>query len=105
MEPLVITENVKNCAYAVYAVMFAATLVVYGTEGIFKKSLTNFKLRLKSFWLIVILFTAAFSFNKMFAFFFLAFINYLALKEYVSLIPTRRADRRVLLWAYLAIPW
>jgi phosphatidate cytidylyltransferase len=28
----------------------------------------------------------------------------LALKEYLSLIPTRRADRRVLFWAYAAIP-
>jgi len=104
MEPLVITENVKNCAYTIYAVMLATTLFVYGAQWITKKDLTNFKLRLKSFWLIVILFTVAFSFNKMFAFFFLALINYLALKEYFSLIPTRRADRRVLLLAYLAIP-
>jgi phosphatidate cytidylyltransferase len=29
---------------------------------------------------------------------------YLALKEYLSLIPTRRIDRAVLLFAYLAIP-
>jgi len=84
--------------------MLATTLIVYGAQWIFKKELTNFKLRLKSFWLIVILFTVAFSFNKIFAFFFLALINYLALKEYFSLIPTRRADRRVLLWAYLSIP-
>lgn len=104
MEQLVITENVRNCVYAVYAVMFAVTLFVYVSGWIFKKEMTNFKLRLKSFWLIVILFTAAFSFNKIFAFFFLTFINYLALKEFLSLIPTRRADRRVLLWAYLAIP-
>ena len=104
MEQLIITDNVKNCAYAVYSVMLATTLIVYVLEWILKKDLTNFKLRLKSFWLIVILFTVAFSFNKMFAFFFLALINYLALKEFFSLIPTRRADRRVLLWAYMAIP-
>ena len=104
MEPLIITEHVKNSAYAIYAVMLATTLFVYGAQWIFKKDLTNFKLRLKSFWLIVILFTVAFSFNKTFAFFFLALINYLALKEFFSLIPTRRADRRVLLLAYLCIP-
>ena len=104
MEQLVITENVKNCAYAVYAVMLATTLIVYIAGWLSKKEMTNFKLRLKSFWLIVILFTVAFAFNKMFAFFFLAFICYMALKEFISLIPTRRADRRVLLWAYMAIP-
>jgi len=103
MEPLVITDHVKNCAYAIYAVMLAVSLIVYGAGWILKKDLTNFKLRLKSFWLIIILFTVAFSFNKVFAFFFLALINYLALKEFFSLVPTRRADRRVLLWAYLAI--
>ena len=35
---------------------------------------------------------------------FFAFVSFLALKEYFSLIPTRRADRRVLFWAYAAIP-
>jgi len=35
---------------------------------------------------------------------FLAFVSYLALKEYLSLIPTRRIDRGLLLFAYLAIP-
>ncbi|MGL6194738.1 MAG: phosphatidate cytidylyltransferase [Thermoguttaceae bacterium] len=104
MEQLIITDNTKNCAYAVYAVMFATTFFVYLAGWILKKDMLNFKLRLKSFWLIVILFTVAFSFNKLFAFFFLALINYLALKEFFSLIPTRRADRRVLLWAYLVIP-
>ena len=35
---------------------------------------------------------------------FLGFISYLALKEYLSLVPTRRIDREVLLFADLAIP-
>ncbi len=34
---------------------------------------------------------------------FFAFVSFLALKEYLSLIPTRRVDRQVLLWAYFAI--
>jgi len=35
---------------------------------------------------------------------FFGFTSYLAFKEYLSIIPTRRVDRRVLLYAYLAIP-
>ncbi|MBL8980363.1 MAG: phosphatidate cytidylyltransferase, partial [Gemmatimonadetes bacterium] len=35
---------------------------------------------------------------------FFGLVSFLALKEYFSLIPTRRADRRVLFWAYLSIP-
>jgi phosphatidate cytidylyltransferase len=49
-------------------------------------------------------FTFAIAVNKIVAIVFLAFISYLALKEYLSLIPTRRIDRALLLFAYLAIP-
>ena len=37
MEPLVITEHVRNCAYTVYAVMFAVTLIVYGADRIARR--------------------------------------------------------------------
>ena len=49
-------------------------------------------------------FTLAMLSSRTVAIVFLAFISYLALKEYLSLIPTRRIDRSVLLFAYLAIP-
>jgi phosphatidate cytidylyltransferase len=49
-------------------------------------------------------FTLCVLLNQTVAVIFLAFISYLALKEYLSLIPTRRIDREVLLFAYLAIP-
>ncbi len=35
---------------------------------------------------------------------FVAMISFLALKEFFSIVPTRMADRRVIFWAYLAIP-
>ena len=35
---------------------------------------------------------------------FMGFVSFLALNEYPSLVPTRRADRRVLLWIYLVVP-
>lgn len=105
MEQLIITHNVKICTLIIYAIMILLTLIA-NIVGVIKKKadLSNFKQRMKSFWMIVILFTVAFAWNKITALIFLAFISYLALKEYLSLITTRRADRRVLLWAYLAIP-
>ena len=33
-----------------------------------------------------------------------AVISYIALKEYFSIVPTRRTDRLILLLAYLAVP-
>jgi phosphatidate cytidylyltransferase len=35
---------------------------------------------------------------------FFGFLSFLALKEFLSIVPTRHADRRVIFWTYLAIP-
>ena len=60
--------------------------------------------RIRSWWIIVTVFTLAMVLSRNVAVGFFAFVSFLALKEFLSIIPTRRADRRVLFWAYLAIP-
>jgi phosphatidate cytidylyltransferase len=60
--------------------------------------------RVNSWWIMVGIFTVAIAIDRRLSIIFFAFISFLALKEYLSLIPTRRADRRVLFWAYLSIP-
>ena len=60
--------------------------------------------RIRSWWIIVTVFTLAMVLSRNVAVSFFAFVSFLALKEFLSIIPTRRADRRVLFWAYLAIP-
>ncbi len=60
--------------------------------------------RIASWWIMVAIFSVAIMLSRTVSIAFLAFVSFLALKEYLSLIPTRRADRRVLFWAYLAIP-
>lgn len=62
------------------------------------------RLRIKTWWLIVAVFAAAVLFNRTVSVLVLTFVSFLAFKEYLSLVPTRRADHRVLFWAYLAIP-
>ncbi|MEQ1558675.1 MAG: phosphatidate cytidylyltransferase [Methyloglobulus sp.] len=62
------------------------------------------RLRIKTWWWIVAVFALAVLFNKTISVIVFGFISFLAFKEYLSLIPTRRADHRVLFWAYLAIP-
>lgn len=61
--------------------------------------------RVKSWWVMVAVFVIAIAIDRRLSIVFFAFISFLALKEYLSLIPTRRADRRVLFWAYLSIPF
>lgn len=60
--------------------------------------------RVQSWWIMVGVFGVAIAIDRRLSIVFFAFISFLALKEYLSLIPTRRADRRVLFWAYLSIP-
>ncbi len=60
--------------------------------------------RVRSWWVMAAVFTLAMVLSRSISLAFFAFVSFLALKEYLSLIPTRRADRRVLFWAYLAIP-
>ncbi len=66
--------------------------------------LTELRLRIRSWWMIAALFTVAIALGRAGTLVFFAFVSFLALKEYFSLIPTRRADRRMLVWAYLTIP-
>jgi phosphatidate cytidylyltransferase len=37
--------------------------------------------------------------------FFVGFLSFMALKEFLSIVPTRMTDRRVIFWAYLSIPF
>jgi phosphatidate cytidylyltransferase len=59
--------------------------------------------RTRSWWVMIGLSTFALLSSRWVMLCFLAFISFLALKEFFSSIPTRRADRRLLFWAYLAI--
>ncbi|MGI9626507.1 MAG: phosphatidate cytidylyltransferase [Longimicrobiales bacterium] len=69
-----------------------------------ERDLKEVRLRIRSWWLMAGLFSLALVAPRGWSLTFFAFVSYLALKEYLSLIPTRRADRRVLLWVYSAVP-
>lgn len=60
--------------------------------------------RVNTWWVMAGMFAVALILSRTLSLVFFAFISFLALKEYLSLIPTRRADRRPLFWMYLAIP-
>ncbi len=68
------------------------------------RNYTELKLRLKTWWLIIAVFTAAIAFNRATSAFVFCFISFLAFKEYLTLAPWRRTDYPVLFFAYLAIP-
>lgn len=67
-------------------------------------TLHEVELRIRSWWVMFIIFTIAIVVHSTISLIFLALLCFLALKEYFSLIPFNRAHRLVLFWAYLAIP-
>jgi phosphatidate cytidylyltransferase len=69
-----------------------------------EKDFSELRSRVRSWWLMAGVFMLAIVVSRAVSLVFFAFLSFLALKEYLSLIPTRRADRGVLLWAYLAVP-
>lgn len=60
--------------------------------------------RMKSWWYMVAVVYLAVVTSKTAMLVLIGFLSFLALKEYFSLIPVRRIDRRTLFWAYLSIP-
>ncbi len=104
MEHFIFTPNVKIAIFILYSFIFILMTIIKVIQITTKKDLDNIWIRMKSFLLICVFFTAAFCFNKIVAFIFLTLISYLCLKEFLSLIPIRKTDRNVLLWAYWSIP-
>lgn len=100
-----IPPNVLWVLGAIVAVLVVATVIV----AVMRRGDTSGKhaelaARVRSWWALVAIFAIAISFRRGIAIAFFALLSFLALKEYLSLIPTRRADRRVLFWAYLCVP-
>ncbi|HVV67612.1 MAG TPA: phosphatidate cytidylyltransferase [Gammaproteobacteria bacterium] len=97
--------NVLLAIAGVYALLCIATFIsitllyLKRTDGRIQLGL-----RIRTFWIIITVIALSFFLAPKIAIWFWAIISFLALKEYLTLIPTRRIDRRVLFWAYLAIP-
>lgn len=98
-------SNVTLALIGVWCLLLIASLLVWALRKL--KPQANYDelaQRTKSWWFMIGIFTFALITNRIVSFIFLGFISFLALKEFFSIIPTRRVDRRVLFWAYLTIP-
>lgn len=97
--------NLQTALYGILALLVLGTLVI-GSKHVLKPGAGDRELwlRMRSWWVMAGLFMLAIAVDRTLSIVFFALVSFLALKEYFSIIPTRRADRRVLFWAYLAIP-
>lgn len=104
-----IPSSVANSVLWSLAGLYVLLLIASAITAILKKSnpdknYTELSQRMSSWWVMVTIFTLAMVLSRNVSLVFFGLISFLALKEFFSIIPTRRADRRVLFWAYLAIP-
>ena len=100
-----ISKNVLWCLGGLYAVLIVASAAVMALRRLRPdRDYTELADRTRTWWTMIVVFTIAMVTSATISLIFFAFLSFLALKEYLSMIPTRRADRRVLLWAYLSIP-
>ena len=81
-------------------ILSVATAIIY-----LKFPTKELKERVNSWWYILVFFSVGIMLNTTLAMFFFGFLSFLALKEYFTLIPSRLTDRRVMFYAYLAIPF
>lgn len=97
--------NVMATLGGIFGLLVVATVIGYALKLKNRgKDYGELLSRIHSWWVMAAIFTLAILLSRYVSLFFFAFISFLALKEYLSLIPTRRADHRVLFWAYLSIP-
>jgi phosphatidate cytidylyltransferase len=100
-----ISPQVLWAMAGLYAILIVASLVLWllkrRTPG---KDFSELSLRIQSWWVMITVFLLAMLLSRNVSLVFFALISFLALKEYFSIIPTRRADRRILFWVYAAIP-
>ena len=101
----VLTPNIRWILAGVFLTLLVSSLTV---EVIARrrptKSLDVARRRIESWWIMAGMFTLAIIVNRYIALVLFAFISFLALKEYFTLLPTRHVDRGLLFWTYLANP-
>lgn len=102
---LAVQPNVLYAIGAVFAILVVATVVVRTLMRVYPdRDLTELWDRVRSWWGMVIVFALALVLSRRVSLVFFAILSFMAFREYLTIIPTRRADHRALFWAYLAIP-
>ncbi|QCD01961.1 phosphatidate cytidylyltransferase [Citrobacter portucalensis] len=91
------------------AVIFALLLVATVVNGLLVwrrpgKDWRELTLRIRTWWVIILLFYLAILSPRWLALTFFALVSFMALKEFLTLAPSRQTDRMPLLWMFVAIP-
>lgn len=90
--------------FLVVALVIATAIALFKKHKYPERDYEELILRTQSWWWIIGLVLVALYLGPLATTIFFAFISFLALKEFYSIAPLRVVDRRLVFWAYLAIP-
>jgi len=97
--------------HSLNVMIFVVALLVIGTLFTFfiewrkpANDYTELHLRIRSWWWMIAIVFITLTVSTTTAIVFFAFLSFLALKEFLSIVPIRQTDRYVIFWAYLSIP-
>ncbi|TWT67381.1 phosphatidate cytidylyltransferase [Allorhodopirellula solitaria] len=100
-----LSHEVRVVLLAVFAALLIASVVSIALAWTKPdRDWRELRARIRTWWVIAGLVAGSLLLSPSAAVWFFALVSFLALKEFFSLIPSRRTDRRVMFWAYAAIP-
>jgi len=68
------------------------------------RNLSEIRLRTRSWWIMIFILEAALFLGRSATLGLVTCLSFFALREYLSRVPTRVSDRKILFWMFLAIP-
>ena len=99
-----LATEVRLAILAIFGAMLLASIAVLTVSWLRPQlDLRELRARIRTWWIIIGMFIGALAWSPHAAILFLGFVSFLSLKEFLSMTPTRRADRRVLFYAYVAV--
>lgn len=99
------TPGIWHLVQGIGALLVVSTLVVTVLQKWKPQwNLREVALRIYAWWIMAFVFVLAVGAPLWAALTFVCFVSFVALREYISLIPTRKADRFALLMAFIAVP-
>lgn len=91
------------------AAIFALLLTATGVNRLLvwwypEKDWQELTLRIRTWWVIILLFSLAMLSPDWLMLTFFTWVSFMALKEFLNLVPPRQTDRHLLLWLFISIP-
>ncbi len=96
---------VLQMGFIILAVLIVSSVVV----GVLRYlrphgNFSELSARIKAWWIMAAVFFGAISVDNRISLVFFGFLSFWSLKEYITLLKTRPADHRALVWAFICIP-